>query len=97
MGNNYSAAVRERPLNSSSEYAVGVPARRNLAGAMNTSAAVASWESARWRCILLFRLFGLFEPLSLAESHAGAAAVFVDEFDACEFHDAPMSIQLLAR
>jgi hypothetical protein len=27
-------------------------------------------------------LFGLFETLALAEAHAGAAAVFVDEFDA---------------
>ena len=29
-----------------------------------------------------FRLFGLFQPLALAQAHAGASAVLVDEFDA---------------
>ena len=28
------------------------------------------------------RLFGILRPLALAQAHAGAAAVFVDEFDA---------------
>ena len=34
---------------------------------------------------LPFRLFGLLRPLALAQAHAGAAAVFVDEFDAGVF------------
>ena len=31
---------------------------------------------------LPFGLFWLLQPLALAQAHAGAAAVFVDEFDA---------------
>jgi hypothetical protein len=34
---------------------------------------------------LLFRLFGLFQPLVLAKSDARATAVLVDEFDAGTF------------
>ena len=34
-------------------------------------------------------LLARFWPLALAQSHAGAAAVLIDEFDACESHDAP--------
>jgi hypothetical protein len=41
-------------------------------------------ESA-WQPRLPFRLFGLLDPLALAEAHAGAAPVFVDEFDPAQF------------
>jgi hypothetical protein len=34
---------------------------------------------------LLFRLFGLFQPLAFAQSHAGPAAVLVDELDASAY------------
>ena len=43
---------------------------------------MASWKSARWRCTLLFDYLGFLSRWTLAESHAGAAAVFVDEFNA---------------
>jgi hypothetical protein len=38
---------------------------------------------------LPFGLFGPFQSLTLAQAHTGAAAVFVDEFDAGCFQGAP--------
>ena len=35
------------------------------------------------------RLFWLLQPLALAQAHAGAAAVLVDEFDASLFESSP--------
>ena len=55
------------------------------------------------------RLFGLFWPLTIAQSHTRPAAVFVDEFDACgfahaargrplaQFADAALDQQFLSR
>ena len=42
------------------------------------------------------RLFGLSESLAFAQAHAGAAAVFVDEFDAGGFKCLPYNIRRVA-
>ena len=49
-----------------------MPARRKLAGAMKTSAAVASWETARWRCTLLFDYLGFFSRWCLRSRRTSA-------------------------
>jgi hypothetical protein len=42
-------------------------------------------------------LFWLLQPLALAESHAGAAAVFADEFDAGKLEGFTDSLNRLTR